>query len=132
MKPSAQCYYLLFLTFSPKLTTFFFLVKVYKEDNTWHFEIKSSGVCLKLIALHININRGMQFHSVKKVCFKTLRFNFAPVCPHDPTRERRHFTDELPELSRTRQPAESWGQSQTRAQLCHCPFPALLCAATFF
>ena len=66
LKPSA------FLTFSPKLTTFFFLVKVYKDGNTWHFEIKSSGVCLKLIALHININRGMQFLSVKKVCFKAL------------------------------------------------------------
>ena len=56
-------------------------MKVYKDGNTWHFEIKSSGVCLKLIALHININRGMQFLSVKKVCFKALDLTLLVCVP---------------------------------------------------
>lgn len=46
---------------------------------------------LKLIALHVNINRGMQTHSIKKVYFKALWGVPAVVQPvKDPPLPRWH------------------------------------------
>lgn len=74
-KLSVQCYSLFPLNSLSKINNskgLTFEAKSVEKVRLGIWGLKSSGIHPKLIVLHLNITTEVQFHSIDKVCFKTL------------------------------------------------------------